>query len=97
MGATTEGTRGLTGGESQFSAVIFKYFADMSHAEVHLWGLDELYTSYPYLGPRRSFLIYCTTCSGRGVPRLAGGAAPQLWTAHPRGGPKISRSGPARE
>jgi len=38
-----------------------------------------------------------TRCSGRGVPRLPGGAAPQLWTAHPRGGPKISRSGPARE
>ena len=32
-----------------------------------------------------------------GVPAAGRGAAPQLWTAHPRGGPKISRSGPARE
>jgi len=32
-----------------------------------------------------------------GGPTAGRGAAPQLWTAHPRGGPKISRSGPARE
>jgi len=32
-----------------------------------------------------------------GGPAAARGAAHQLWTAHPRGGPKISRSGPARE
>jgi len=30
----------------------------------------------------------CAHCSGRGVPRLAGGAAPQMWTAHPRGHPQ---------
>ena len=32
-----------------------------------------------------------------GGPTAGRGAAPQLWTSHPRGGPKISRSGPARE
>ena len=32
-----------------------------------------------------------------GGPAAGRGAAPQLWTANPRGGPKISRSGPARE
>jgi len=32
-----------------------------------------------------------------GGPTAGRGAAPQLWTAHPRGGPKISRCGPARE
>jgi len=32
-----------------------------------------------------------------GGPTAGRGAAPQLWTAHPRGGPNISPSGPARE
>ena len=36
------------------------------------------------------------SCSGRGSHGWKG-RSPQLWTAHPRGGPKISRSGPARE
>ena len=38
-----------------------------------------------------------TACVAVGGPTAGRGAAPQLWTAHPRGGPKISRSGPARE
>jgi len=39
-------------------------------------------------------LVYRVAVGG---PTAGRGAAPQLWTAHPRGGPKISRSGPARE
>jgi len=62
-------------------------------------------------GPRPRGLTACPACrtltavrTCTGCPPVAAGgsavgrgAAPQLWTAPPPGGPKISRSGPARE
>jgi len=63
-----------------------------------LRGRDSISAGGQLSGQLAALLVQMTAlCSGRGVPRLAEGAAPQLWTADPRGGPKISRSGPAWE
>jgi len=79
--------------------------------ETHLPQIDELlmdgFWVHDVLWPVRLLLgsNYAAQCDdvgheravAVGGPRAGRGAAPQLWTAHPRGGPKISRSGPARE